>query len=563
MRIIICFFAILIMMVTQASAQWMSQAGFVPGGQKRLFLDGTYEKAPFKILDGSGKEVFSGVTTAKKYWPHSGTQVCVADFSALNQEQSYTMVVEGVGGNFAFAIQGELYREVGSSLMKSFYMARASEKILPAYAGEYARAAGHPDDHVLIHASAASPARPEGTVISSPGGWYDAGDYNKYIVNSSITTYSLLHLYELFSSHLGAINLNIPESDNQVADLLDETLYNLRWMLTMQDPNDGGVYHKLTSKTFCGMVMPHQDQLPRYVVMKTTSATLGFAATMAKASRVLKPLGGSYATLSETCLKAAQAAWKWAQSHPDTFYQQPSDIKTGPYPDQHLKDEFEWAGMELLLSTGNKQYKNNGWSKTKLLLPSWGSVNTLGVYSLVADKSQTVSQSEKDLLYKKLLKMADRYCTIYEESAFHIPAEDFPWGSNSELCNQAILLMHAYLITKEDKYLAAADACTSYLLGANPTGYCFITGFGTKQPMFVHDRRCSADQIEAPIPGLMVGGPSTKARKDCGEENYSSKFPALSYVDMACSYSTNEVAINWNSAAVFLFLGLDAINSSK
>ena len=101
------------------------------------------------------------------------------------------------------------------------------------YAEGYARPAGHPDDHVLVHASAATEDRPAGTVISSPGGWYDAGDYNKYIVNSGYTMGVWLMSYELNKAHFDTLNLNIPESGSSMPDLLAEAMYNIRWMMTM------------------------------------------------------------------------------------------------------------------------------------------------------------------------------------------------------------------------------------------------------------------------------------------------------------------------------------------
>jgi endoglucanase len=105
---------------------------------------------------------------------------------------------------------------------------------------------------VLIHPSAASDKRPAESIISVPRGWYDAGDYNSYIVNSGITMGTLFSLYEDFPAHMKTVDLNIPESKNEIPDLLDEVLWNLRWMLTMQDPNDGGVYHKCTNAAFDG-----------------------------------------------------------------------------------------------------------------------------------------------------------------------------------------------------------------------------------------------------------------------------------------------------------------------
>src|SRR5690606_8542169 len=172
------------------------------------------------------------------------------------------------------------------------------------------------DDRVLVHASAAKHERQEATVISAPRGWYDAGDYNNYIVNSGITTGTLLMLYEHFPAYFAALDLNIPESGNDVPDLLDEILWNLRWMLAMQDPDDGGVYHKLTDPSFDGMQLPHRANQRRYVVQKSTPATLDFAAVTALAARIFDDFETELPGLADSCLAAARAAWNWALANP-------------------------------------------------------------------------------------------------------------------------------------------------------------------------------------------------------------------------------------------------------
>ncbi len=547
-----------------AFAQGINQIGFRPESVKRAFFDGKWEGHRFHIVNAQGATVYSGELSDSQHWPYSGTNVCYAPFSGLTESGAYELLVEDQSLVLAFEIGTDSYSKLGKALVKSFYQARASVAITETHGGIYARPAGHPDTAILIHASAASKQRPEGSVISSPGGWYDAGDYNKYIVNSGITTYSLLHLVELFGDYLQTMDLNIPETGNGVPDVLNETVYNLRWMLTMQDPYDGGVYHKLTSRRFCGMKMPHDDSLERYVVMKSTAATLDFAATMAKAARVLKSYSTAYRGLADSCLLAAQTAWQWSEQHPDILYKQPKDISTGEYKDDEIADEWFWAASELYLSTGYKTYSQKmDLAGAKFSLPQWGRVNTLGLYSLVTDKAQLEKKGNGKLASKKLIHLADEFLKNYEQSAYRISIEKFPWGSNSELANQGMVLMHAYLITKDKKYLEAADACVGYLLGANPLQLSFVTGFGKHTPLHIHERRSVADGIEAPVPGLLVGGPTKQARQDCGEDQYPSDFPALSYVDLECSYATNEIAINWNAAAAFLVLGLDAIYSTS
>jgi len=536
----------------------VNQLGFKPNSEKRAFISDSEERN-FKIINNSNQEiVFKGEISTPKYWELSGTNVGIADFSSIQKPGKYSIVV----GNSSktITIDNSVYEALGTKSLEAFYLARASEPVLEKYAGIYARPLGHPDNIVFIHASAATDKRPEGTTIFSPRGWYDAGDYNKYIVNSGITVHTLLQLYELFPEYCKTLKLKIPENSNQVPDLLDETLVNLRWMLTMQDPNDGGVYHKLTSKYFCGMVMPEDDKLERFVVMKSTAATLDFAAVMAKANRIFFKIDPNFAN---SCLVASKNAWNWAQKNPNVLYVQPKDISTGEYGDNKIEDEKYWAAIELYLSTKNADYLNDLPTNLKITTPTWSQVESLGAFSLIASTDKVPDSKIKDkieLIKQNLLKTADQLCQANQVSPFRISMNSFSWGSNSDLANQGLLLLHAYKISGDKKYLKTAEDCLHYILGSNPLNMCFVTSFGENSPKHIHDRRSSADKIETPIPGLLVGGPTTAARSDCGESNYKSNFPALSYLDMECSYSTNEIAINWNAPLAFLVNAINAIN---
>jgi endoglucanase len=112
-------------------------------------------------------------------------------------------------------------------------------------------------------------------------------------------------------------------------------------------------------------------------------------------------------------------------------------------------------------------------------------------------------------------------------------------------------------LIEDKKYLEAGDACMGYLLGANPNGYCFVAGYGYITPVNIHERRSVADGIAEPIPGYLVGGPTRQAQLDCGKDKYPSDLTATSCLDAECSYSTNEMYINWNASFVFLIGSLD------
>jgi endoglucanase len=137
---------------------------------------------------------------------------------------------------------------------------------------------------------------------------------------------------------------------------------------------------------------------------------------------------------------------------------------------------------------------------------------------------------------------------------------DFVWGSNAVALNQAMMLVQAYRITHKADYLNAAQSALDYTLGRNPLGMSYVTGFGAHPALHPHHRPSEADGIAAPLPGWLVGGPNPGQQdaKDC-HVAYPSKQPALSYLDHACSYASNEVAINWNAPLVYVAAALQSL----
>ena len=247
----------LLLIATAAHAQTdairLNQVGFYPDGRKVAVVASTAATGAFSVVrQADGAVVLAGTLGPARTWAASGETVRQADLSALTATGTYTLAVNGVGTSHPFEVRPAVLEGVARAALKGYYFQRASTPLVAAHAGLWARAAGHPDTQVLVHASAASPGRPAGTVIAAPRGWYDAGDYNKYVVNSGIAVGTLLSLYEWEPDYVRAFGVGIPESGNAVPDLLDEALWNVRWMLAMQDPADGGVYHKLTNANFSG-----------------------------------------------------------------------------------------------------------------------------------------------------------------------------------------------------------------------------------------------------------------------------------------------------------------------
>ena len=546
----------------------VNQLGFPPQAEKLAVITATAATSFEVVAADTGKTVFRNQLGAPALWKPSDETVRLADFSALTAPGEYRLKVNGEPLSDRFTIRADAYRDLNAASIKAYYLNRASIPLPAQYAGVYARPAGHMDDKVLVHASAASKQRPEGTVISSPKGWYDAGDYNKYVVNSGISTYTLLAAFEHFPDYFNKQNLNIPESGNGIPDILNETLWNLDWMLTMQDPNDGGVYHKLTNKTFDGMVMPDQAmRAPRYVVQKSTAAALDFAATMATASRVFKAYEQQRPGLSARMLAAAEAAWKWAEANPALTFRNPADVRTGEYGDQQLDDEFAWAAAELYISTGkDNYYRAMKPEQTAATTPAWSDVRGLAWMSLAHHRARLTPLADRKLIASRIDGLAASLAAGWKTSAYRVAMQqpDFVWGSSAVALNQAMMLLQGYRLNGNPDYLNAAQSGLDYVLGRNATAYSFVTGFGARPALHPHHRPSLADKGEAPVPGFLVGGPQAgqQDKADCPVP-YPAKLPATSYLDHGCSYASNEVAINWNAPLVYVSAALDQLTPKK
>lgn len=544
----------------------LNQLGYLPNEQKYVVIDQIDPQNRLLVKNEKGNVVCKPKVVRKAKSIMSGKMRYIVDLSEIKTPGKYTIQLDKYRSSFN--ISENAFHNLATSSLKAFYLIRSGIDISSKYAGIYARRCGHPDTAVIVHPSAASSAVPTGTIISSPYGWYDAGDYNKYTVNSAYSIGLMLAVYEQNKDYFAKLNTNIPESNNTTPDILDEMMFNLKWLLTMQDPSDGGVYHKLTTPRFENFIMPDKCHQPRYVVAKSVTGTLDFAACMAQAARLIQG-NKDYPDFSSKAREAAIKAYEWAKKNPDAFYRQrdinnkfkPS-ISTGEYGDFRCNDEMFWAATELYRLTGISQYKEDA---KKLMPPfftnsSWGMVSDLGLFSWIS--------SNDPEMRAKSLSMLKKYCdnqiADVDKSDFQSPFGsrkfDFGWGClGGNCCFPAIAMLYADKYIDSGKYKKYAIENIDYLLGRNATGYCYVTGFGHLSPMHPHHRISASDGIDAPMPGLLVGGPNP-GQQDKAEGNlvYPSNYPDESYLDQTESYASNEIAINWNANLVGISCWIDA-----
>lgn len=586
---LLCGMAVLCSCSQETGNIRINQVGFYPSQEKTLTLESGNRSRTVAIYRAATDEkVWEGEAVRTATSPWSGKERRIFDFSEITEPGAYT--VKAGKETQEMVISENAYDALAEAALRGFYHQRSGMDLDPEIAGQWARKGGHPDTLVYIHASAAGPGRPEGTVISSPKGWYDAGDYNKYVVNSGYSMGLMAQAYLMFPKQFykkkdkwEGYEDYCQATRNLYEPVYQELKFNADWLYTMQDPEDGGVYHKLTEPSFEGFISPSECCKPRYVVQKSVTAALDFAGALCSFAnihgRALSGYDINTRLFSEKYDKA-EAAYAWAKAHPDAFYDQEQmnethdpDVSTGAYGDNNSSDEFFWAASELYIATKKAEYLEDvrKYMPESFSLMSWSDVAALGVFNwlqyekrMLAEKTfwmmlpwgyWGITDTEQEIIdtcRKLLLEYCDKSITEAEgscyNSAYGNRPEDFHWGCCSSFCDQAICFLYAYDLTGDRRYLDNAYRNVNYILGQNATGYCYVTGFGTKSPMHPHSRLCHTDGVEAPIPGLLVGGPNPGQQDIAEVGSYSSDYPDESYEDVMPSYASNEIAINWNAS---------------
>jgi len=224
-------------------------------------------------------------------------------------------------------------------------------------------------------------------------------------------------------------------------------------------------------------------------------------------------------------------------------------------------DEFFWAATELYRLTSSDDYLKDvrAYQPQQFSVPTWGNVFGLGAFSWLAASDCDVRKAMLD----QLKDYCDGVVALVPTSCFQSPfgnkATDFGWGCLAEgCCCSALALLYADRYVDKGQYRRYALQDVDYLLGRNATGYCYVTGFGTKSPMHPHHRISEADGIVEPFPGMLVGGPNPGQQDKGSGLVYPSNYPDESYIDNMGSYASNEIAINWNASLVSLLCWIDA-----
>jgi endoglucanase len=571
----------------------VNQLGYLPRLPKLATVKSA-ATAPleWQLRDGGGRVVASGRTTVVGLDAAAGEKVHLADFSSVKAPGRGYVLAVGGDSSHPFAIADDLYGKLQADALAFFYHQRSGTPIEQPYAGgeRWTRPAGHVGDRSV----GCAPARPGGPPacgykLDVSGGWYDAGDHGKYVVNGGIAAWTLMDEWEAAVARgkeapFSDGKLKIPEHKNGAPDLLDEARWELEFMLRMQVPEGqplaGMVHHKVHDKDWTALgLSPDEDTQERLLFPPSTAATLNLAATAAQGARLWRKLDPKFAA---RCLAAAERAWTAAEAHPKE-YAAPGGVGGGPYDDRDVSDERYWAAAELYVTTKTPAYAaalrgSSHFAKVPTSVSgaegaptsmTWDHVAALGTISL-ALAPDALPAGERAACRSAVRAAADRYVALERGQGYRVPfapgAQGFPWGSSSFVLNNALILGLAYDFSGDAKYLDAAAEAMNYLLGRNPLDQSYVTGYGAR-PLEHPHHRFWAHQANAkfppPPPGAVSGGPNSGIQDPYAQAaGLAGCAPEACFVDNIEAWSVNEVAINWNAPLAWV-AGLLATHAQR
>lgn len=511
-----------------------NQIGYKPNSEKIAVFRDVTDETEFSVINAdTGSVVHTGELYGETENTYADETDFFGDFSVVTEPGTYYIECGNLDDSYAFEIAEDVYDNLLDDSVKMLYLQRCGSAIVDDTFG-----------HAACHTGLAT-VYGTNQKIDVSGGWHDAGDYGRYIVPAAKSVADLLYAYDE-NPELYGDNLGIPESGNGVPDILDEVRYELEWMLKMQ-AESGGVYHKVSCATFPGYIMPESEVGELIVTPVSTTATADFCASMALAYEFYYDIDKEFA---ETCLAAAERAWAFLDANPQMIFDNPEDIVTGEYGDTSDKDERYWAAAQMYRATGEQTYLTTIESGKAQKGLDWASVGDYGNIAILTMDGIDTSSTAYNNAKNAIISQANDYASITNISPYGVALFLFNWGSNMSVANAGVILGLAYDITGDEAYNIAAESNLNYLLGKNPNGVCYVTGYGTVSPQNPHHRPSMAKGQA--MKGMLVGGVNSNLEDSAAKAYLTNVASAKCYIDNAESYSTNEITIYWNSPLTYL-----------
>lgn len=495
----------------------------------------------YAVVDAATKErVVTGSAapwSAGKVDDTSGDRAWWFDFSSLTKAGKYYVLdVENNQRSPVFRVADDVYRAVLRDAVRMLFYQRAGFPKEAKYAGEaWADGPSHVQDQHARSYKTRDDAKSERDLS---GGWYDAGDYNKYTNWTAWYVVSLLRTFEQNPQAFGD-DYGIPESGNGIADVIDETKYGMDWLVRMQD-KDGSV---LSIVGLAGGTPPSSAKGPSLYGTASTSATLSAAAAYAYGSKIFRSLGKpELVKYADDLLARAKKAWAWADQHPKvTFFNNSAkDGTQGVGAGQQEVDDYGrlakklMAAVHLFDATKDKKYrdffdKNAG--ELKMLKSGHidpfehGDQQTLLYYTRL-DGATPALVGKIKAAFEKGMEGTDNLPAYRNKiDPYRAYIHYYTWGSNQTKSNQGGMFMdlvgYGLAPQSDADSREAALGFLHYLHGVNPFGLVYLSNMSAagaeRSVSEIYHSWFNADSAKykrvtantpGPAPGYVTGGPN-------------------------------------------------------
>jgi hypothetical protein len=483
----------------------VDQFGYRPGAKKIAVLrdpevgfdaDESFTPgATYQVVDAfTGETVLSAAPSA---WnggavdESSGDRASWFDFSSVTAASAYYVFdVENGVRSAVFRIAPDVYREVLRHALRTFFYQRAGFEKAAAFAGEgWADGASHVGPGQDGEARLFSAQGDASTARDLTGGWYDAGDYNKY------TSWHASYVIQMARAYrhrplIWGDDSGIPESGNGVPDIVDEVLFGLDFLERMQN-DDGSM---LSIVGLASASPPSAATEPSFYGPASTSATAHSAAAFAFGSVVLSALGG-FEERAATLRTAAERAWAWAEANPSVQFRN-NDADSGSSGLGAGQQEVDDKGrvmkrleaacylFELTGDAAYQSYFDQNYDQASLLAPyayGWEEEiqEMLLHYTTLPNATADVSSAIRSA-YASALESGENLGAHRDAiDPYLAPLTTYTWGSNSVKAHQGLVLhslvKYQFEGVNTEEVLAAAESYVHYLHGVNPLGIVYLS----------------------------------------------------------------------------------------
>ena len=518
----------------------------------------------YSVIDAvSGKSVFSAAAVA---WNNgaedksSGDKAWWFDFSELTQPGTYYVLdPDNAVRSDLFDISDVVYREVLKRAMRMFFYQRVGQAKDAKWAGAgWADSADHVGPGQDHEARLFTDKTNASTARDVSGGWFDAGDYNKYTSWTASYVVGLLRAYRE-NPTVWRDDYEIPESGNGIADVLDEAQWGLTYLTRLQ--NDDGSVLSIVGEASASPPSAATD--PSYYGPPNTSASLSAAAAFALGGSVLGSVGNASLSAFAADLKGrATKAWTWAKANPNVQFKNNDKASgtSGLGAGQQEMDDYGRltrkleAACYLFELTADTQYRDffDANYKNTQLFTSYNFAYPFELGTQEAElhytkvKGATASTvSAIDTAYAAAMTSPDNFGSLSRNAdpyLAYLPLSSYTWGSNSVKSSQGLMFYDMVTFgvdaSKNADAARAAERYVHYIHGLNPLGFVYLSNmfdYGAARGVtafyhtwFTHGS-AAWDRVGVstfgPAPGFLTGGANPSYTVDsccpnsCGDGN--------------------------------------------